>query len=285
MAKHSAPQQCPEEPRTQKYKKSRKSKRSTPHRTSDAEDERQQQPAPVQPVASSSGYELTTTQPSTGPLEATAHGAVLGSAVQEAVSALIASNWNIEYAVATQALHRLSTAMALQIIDAVTTTAPVDINAWILARSLTALGTQPQSIAQPHTGLGPDGVPQRQKAHNPRPQLTSLQISKAICAFGRYPTSRPAGMTTDAEGRLSLANLMLVWGSAKGLREEKVRAALQQHGTTDKGQRFVTTTLHSDLYIEVSKATKDKALNTQHSRSRADRAIGAPRSPKRRKYR
>ena len=92
-------------------------------------------------------------------------------------------------------------------------------------------------------------------------------------------------MTTDAEGRFSLANIMMVWGTAQGLSEEKVKAALQQHGTTDKGQRFATTTLHSDLYIEVSKATKDKALNTQHSRSRADRAIGAPRSPKRRKYR
>ena len=249
MAKHSAPQQCPEEPSTKKNKKSRKSKRSTPQRTSDAEDERQQQPAPVQPVASSSGYELTTAQPSTMALEGTAHGEVLSPTVQESVRALIASNWNIEYAVATQALHRLSTAMALQIFEAVTTTAPVDINAWILARSLTALGTQPQSIAQPHTGLGPAGGTQRQQAHNPRPQLTSIQISKAICAFGRYPTARPAGMTTDAEGRFSLANIMMVWGTAQGLSEDHVNAVLQQHSATDKGQRFTTTTLHNDLFI------------------------------------
>ena len=153
MAKHAAPQQRPEEVNTKKCKKARKSSLSTAQRTSNAHVDLQQQLAPVQqPVASSSGYELTTTQPSTVPLGATAHGAVLGPVIQEAVSALIASNWNLEYAVATQALHRLSTAMALQIVEAVITTAPVDINAWILARSMTALGTQPQSSAQPHTG-------------------------------------------------------------------------------------------------------------------------------------
>ena len=81
-------------------------------------------------------------------------------------------------------------------------------------------------------------------------------------------------MTTDAEGRLSLANIMMVWGTAQGLSEEHVKAVLQQHTATDKGQRFTTTTLHNDVYIDVSKATKDKALNTQHSRSHADRAIG-----------
>ena len=87
---------------------------------------------------------------------------------------------------------------------------------------------------------------------------------------------------TDAEGRVSLANIMMVWGTAQGLKEEHVKAALQQHSATDKGQRFTTTTLHNDLYIEVSQSTKDKARNTQQSN--AYRAIGAPRFPKRRRY-
>ena len=89
----------------------------------------------------------------------------------------------------------------------------------------------------------------------------------------------------DAIGRLSLANIMMVWGTAQGLSEDQVKAVLQEHSATDKGQRFTTTTLHNDVFIEVSKATRDKALNTQHSRSNSARAIGAPRSPKRRRYR
>ena len=287
MVKQVAPQQSPEEVNTKKCKKARKSTQSAAQRTSNAHDDLQQQLATVQqPVASSSGFELTTAQPSTVPAVATAHCAVLGQAVQEALSGLIASNWNIEYAVATQALHRLSTAMALQILEAVTTTAPVDTTAWILERSTTALGIQPQSSTQHQIGLRPDEGPQLQEAPSTRPQkLTSLQISKAIVTFGRYPDTRPAGMMTDAVGRLSLANIMMVWGTAQGLSEDQVKAVLQQHSATDKGQRFTTTTLHNDLFIEVSKATRDKALNTQHSRSNSARAIGAPRSPKRRRYR
>ena len=273
---HSAPQQCSEKPSTKKGKKSSKSKRSTPQHTSEAAEEWQQQPAPVQPVASSSGFELTTAQPTTMPPEATTYGAVRGPTVQE-VCYSNASNWNIRSCYAT--------AMALQMLEAATTAPPVDMNAWILARSMTALSTQPQSSAQPHTGLGPDGGPQRNEAHSPRPQqLTSLHISKAICAFGRYPTTRPAGMMTDTAGRLSLANIMTVWGTAQGLKEEHVKSALQQHSASDKGQRFTTTTLHNDLYIEVSQSTKDKARNTQQSKHHAYRAIGAPRSPKRRRY-
>ena len=87
---------------------------------------------------------------------------------------------------------------------------------------------------------------------------------------------------TDTAGRLSLANIMAVWGTAQGLKEEHVKSALQEHSASDKGQRFTTTMLHNDLYIEVSQSTKDKARNTHQSN--AYRAIGAPRPPKRRRY-
>ena len=165
MAKHAAPQQCPKTENTRPKKgtkKARKSIRSTAQRISNAPVDLQQQQAQVQqPGASSSGYELSIAQQSTEPLETTAHCAVLGQAVQEAVNGLIAANWNIEYAAATQAMHRLSVSRALQILETVTATAPVDSNDWILERSRIAIGNQPQSSTQPQDVLSPHGDPPR----------------------------------------------------------------------------------------------------------------------------
>ena len=115
-------------------------------------------------------------------------------------------------------------------------------------------GTQPPSTAQPHTGADPEGGLQRQQAQRPRsPKPSSFQISKTLCAFGRYHHTRPEGLTTDAAGRLSLANIMQVWGIQNGLQSEDVVKAIQQH----------------------------KARNSNHH---ASAAIGAPRPPKRRRF-
>ena len=80
----------------------------------------QQQVQDQQPVATSAGNELATAQQRAEPSEATAHSAVLSQAVHEAVNRLIAANWDIGIAVATQALHRLSITMALQILESIT---------------------------------------------------------------------------------------------------------------------------------------------------------------------
>ena len=262
---------------------------STPQRPSTVEEQldlQLQQVQGQQPLASSAGDELAMAQHRAEPAEAAAHSAVLSQAVQDAVNRLIAANWDIGIAVATQALHRLSITMALQILESITTTAPVDINAWVRERAMAALCNQPPSNTQPQGAVFPEGAPLWQEAHSPRPpKLSALQISKQIAAFGRYPNARPVGMMTDSEGRLSLNNLMATWGTAHGLSEDQVKSVLQQHGATDKGRRFTTTAVHNDLFVEVSQSTRHKAPGTKHSNRSYPSAIGAPLLPRRRKYR
>ena len=106
-------------------------------------------------------------------------------------------------------------------------------------------------------------------------------ISKAICAFGRYHHARPEGLMTDSAGRLSLGNIMQVWGTRNGLQSDEVVAAIQLHSTTDSGPRYITIALHNDLYIEVRQTTKHKARSSNFD---ASAAIGASRPPKRRRF-
>ena len=282
MDKHTAPQQGHQEPSKRKPKRSSKAKQSTPQLDSDVEEERHQLQEPTPPVASSSAYELSTIQPGTAPLEPLVHGTVLCPAVQQALNAVVAANWNIQYTLLAQALQNNTAAMALQILESAAATAPPDMHGLILARVNTAPGTQPPSTAQPRTGSDPEGGLQRQQAQMPRsPKPSSFQISKTLCAFGRYHHTRPEGVTTDSAGRLSLANIMQVWGTQNGLQSEDVVKAIQQHSATDTGPRYITTTLHNDFYIEVRQTAKHKARNSNFD---ASAAIGAPRPPKRRRF-
>ena len=258
----------------------------TPQRPKIEEAQKDMQQQPLQaglPAASSTDTMLAAPQHPPQPLEATAHTAVLCQAVNEAVLRLMADNWNITLAAATQALHRLNMSMALQILEAVTTTAPVDVNTWLGEQAMAASST-PQHGAEPQVPIAPIEAHTKQEAHNTRakPSL-SVKISKQIVAFGRYAGTRPVGMTTDALGRLSLNNLMAVWGNAQGLTPDQVKSVLRQHSSSRKGQRFTTTAMHNDLFIEVSNATKHRASDTKHSSH--TRTKGAPRSPKRCKYR
>ena len=304
MVKDSAPHQSPKvegtglRKRTKKVRKaamqstaqgSGNAQSSTPQLPPTVEEQldlQLQQVQDQQPVASPAGNELAMAQHRAEPPEAAAHSAVLSQAVQDAVNRLIAANWDIGLAAATQALHRLSITMALQILETVTIISPVDINAWVREQAMAALSNQPPSNTQPQGTFVPYGAPPWQEAHSPRPlKLSALQISKQIAAFGRYPNARPVGMMTDSEGRLSLNNLMATWGTAHGLSADQVKSVLQQHGATDKGQRFTITAVHNDLFVEVSKSTRHKAPRTKHSNRSYPSAIGAPLSPRRRKYR
>ena len=106
-------------------------------------------------------------------------------------------------------------------------------------------------------------------------------ISKVICAFGRYHDARPEGLTTDGLGRLSLNNVMQVWGTKAGLKLEEVAAAIQLHSHSEHGgPRYIITAMHNDLYIQVRSSTKHKA----RSNFEPLQAIGAARPPKRRRF-
>ena len=85
----------------------------------------------------------------------------------------------------------------------------------------------------------------------------------------------------DGQGRLSLNNIMQVWGTRQGLQLDEVAAAVQLHTATNAGPRFITTALHNDFYIEVRQTTHHTARSSNYDVSQA---IGAARPPKRRKF-
>ena len=227
------------------------------------------------PVASPSALELVTIQPSEPLHEPTLHAAVLGPAVHQAL-AIAAAGWNSQYTLLAQimqnnmALQMLETAAASTAITA-PDAAPVRVNVVPL-----------QSTAQHSAaGLMAEGPPRQQPNKALPAKPSSLMISKTICAFGRYHDTRPEGLTTDGLGRLSLNNVMQVWGTKAGLKLEEVAAAIQLHSHSEHGgPRYIINAMHNDFYIQVRSTTKHKA------RSNFDplQAIGAARPPKRRRF-
>lgn len=57
----------------------------------------------------------------------------------------------------------------------------------------------------------------------------SLQISKTIAGFGRYPQKRPRGLPVDTLGCVKLDDIMRCWGFAQGLEEKDIMHAVRQH--------------------------------------------------------
>ena len=224
------------------------------------------------PEAASSGGQIaaTTTQHTTTT-------PVLHQEVTDAINALIAQNWDLSLSASSQALYNLNIQVALQILGNIATTAPADINAWLRDRA-TAASTRVQQDAALGHGLD---IRDSTTQHPQRHQLTSLQISKQIVLFGRYPDSRPRGLLTDTEDRISLNSLMTTWGASKGLSTTQIREALQQHAASRKRQRFTITTIHNDTMIAVSKPSPQHTTPRGEWRS-SSRPIGAPSSPRRR---
>ena len=228
------------------------------------------------PGATTSGHQLAAAHHLVCPPQDTVHTALLSQAVLEAVNTLITQNWDMSLAVATQALYRLNIDVALHILETVTTTAPDNIDNWIRDRAMAALLSQQQQVV-----ATPDAATRALQLHSPQPpQLTSLQISKQIAMFGRYPHKRPFGMLADLDGRLSLHNLMSTWGTLQGLSWDYVKAVLQQHGTSNKGQRFTTTAVHDDIMIEVSRSERQNTPPATHTTPSYQSAIGAQRPTK-----
>ena len=224
------------------------------------------------PEAASSGEQTVATAE-----QHTTHTPVLNQEVAEAVNRLIAQNWDVSLTAATQALYNLNIQVALHILGNIATTAPADVNSWLRDRATAASTRVQQDVAHA------PGLDTRDSAtqHPQHKQLTSFQISKQIVSFGRYPGTRPSGLLTDTEDRISLNSLMATWGTPQGLNATQVREVLQQHASSRKRQRFTTTTLHNDIMISVSQPSPHNTTPRREWRS-SSRPIGAPGSPRRR---
>ena len=275
MNQHTAQQPVQEQSKKKAAKKF-KAKQSTTQLASDDEATGHQPIDQQTPVASSSAFELATIQPSAPLHEPMPHCTALGPAVQQAL-AVAAANWNSQYTFLAQMMQNN---MALQMLE--TAAAATAITAHDVAP--VRANTAPLQSTTPHHAAGAmaEGPPRQQPNKPSSTKPTPFMISKVICAFGRYHDARPEGLMTDAQGRLSLNNIMQVWGTRAGLQLEEVAAAIQLHSQSEQGgPRFITTAMHNDLYIEVRSTTKHKARSSNYDPLQA---IGAARLPKRRKF-
>ena len=187
----------------------------------------------------------------------------------------IGQAWDWGLAAATQALYNLA---ALQLLGSINTPAPADVNAWLRdsARQLAQ-----QDAGQATVRATRNSTPQSP----PSSLLTPLEISKQICKFGRYPETRPRGLLCDSYDRISLNSLMDNWAAAQGLTACQIKEVLQEHATSDKRQRFTTTTTHSDTLIAVSQpsrtTTSKRRRGPKGDWQSSTKPIGAPASPSR----
>jgi len=55
------------------------------------------------------------------------------------------------------------------------------------------------------------------------------RISRTLCAFGRYPAKRPAGLTVDSSGAFGIKALISSWGENNGADEGVMMQAVRRH--------------------------------------------------------
>ena len=262
-AKHCSPQpQHQQEAVKKKIKKSAKTKQTTPLLNNEAE-------AEPPPMASSSAIEATTANHSTSHHKAWGLNDVLSQAAQQALNEIVIAHSNFQSEFVAQALHHNTLAMA-QMLDMTAETVPCESHGLLIARDNITFGTQAPSTVQCHAAT------QQANRHRP-PKPNAFLISRTLCAWGRHAHTRPVCLTTDASGRLSLHNIMQVWGTQAGLQPEDIVQAIHEHSASDSGPRYTTQATHSDLYIKVRPSTKHTSRINNYN------AIGAPPRQKRRR--
>ena len=171
----------------------------------------------------------------------------------------------------TQFLRNNKEAMA-HMLDLTAATVPCESNGLLKARDRLTGGAQANS-------KGPSFEAPQQPPKQSRAKPNSSEISHTLCAWARYEKARrnAQGLTLDATGRLSLNNIMEVWGKGQGLCEADIVQAIQQHTKADGGDRYATQATQNDLLIQVRPSRSSQQGNYQN-------AVGAPQRHRRRRH-
>ena len=226
-------QQPEDQPAKKKGKKGTKPKQSI---------ETEEEPAPL---ASSSAMEITKANDCPKQDKALSLYDLPGHAAQEAFNELVKAQAICLNDFKTHFIRNNIEAMA-QILDLSAATVPCESHGFLKARDMLTGGAQAEA-------KGPSSeAPQLQPQHI-RAKPNSSEISHTLCAWARYETARRKvqGLTLDAKGRLSLNNIMEVWGKGQGLCEADIVQAIQQHTKADGGDRYATQETQNDLLIQV----------------------------------
>ena len=263
-AKHGSPQpQHQQEAAKKKIRKGAKAKHIAPPPNDEAE-------AEPPPMASSSAIETTTANHSTSHHKAWGLSDVLSQAAQQALNEIVRAHSNFQSEFIAQALQNNTFAMA-QMLDMTAETVPCESHDLLTARDNLTCGAQAPCTVQGHAAT------QQASRHRP-PKPNAFFISRTLCAWGRHARTRPFGLTIDASGRLSLHNIMRVWGTQAGLRTEDIVQAIHEHTPSESGPRYTTQATHNDLYIKVRPSAKHTSQSSYHN------AVGAPPRKRRRDH-
>ena len=114
---------------------------------------------------------------------------------------------------------------------------------------------------EPLTETTPQSLWQPTEQGNAKPSASD--ISHALCSWARYDDARHRihGLTLDAQGRLSLNNVMECWGQWKGLNGADILRAIERHTQTEGEDRYALQSTADDVMIEVRASKRSQQSN------------------------
>ena len=253
-----------EQPAKKKCKKGAKAKHTAPPQSTETD-------ADPTPLASSSAMETTKASDSPSHDKALCLSDLPGHAAQEAFNEIVKAQLILQNEFKAQFLRNNIAAM-VHMLDLTAATVPCESHDFLKARD--------KFTGDAHvTCTVPSIEAPQPPARQGRSKPNSSVISHTLCAWARYARSRRhvPGLTLDATGRLSLQNIMEVWGAEQGLCEADIVQAIEQHTEAEGGPRYSTQATHNDVYIQVRPSRSAQQGNYQD-------AVGAPPRHRRRDY-
>ena len=220
-------------------------------------------------MASSSAIETTNASDSLSRRKALGLSDLPCNAAQEAFNEIVKAHAIFQNEFTTQS-HRYNVAAMVQMLDMTAATVPFDSHDLLKARDKLTGGAQAQ-------GTRPSNAATQQSIRHGRTKPNASLISRTLCAWGRHARTRIPGLTVDATGRLSLQNIMRVWGARQGLCADDIEQAIHLHTPSEDGPRYTTQTTHDDLYIQV-RPSRNTSQSSYHE------AVEAPPRHRRRDY-
>ena len=105
----------------------------------------------------------------------------------------------------------------------------------------------------------------------PADSRVSLEVSKAITAFARYPHKRPAGLRPDADGSPDINEVWNLWGRFHGVTKHHVLQFIAEHAFHASGhRRFLLRSDHEGrTWVSVAQSLRPFSQKRHHRHRRA----------------
>ena len=94
----------------------------------------------------------------------------------------------------------------------------------------------------------------------------SLQVSKAITGFARYPHKRPEGLHSDFDGSLDIDEVWRLWGRFHGVTKHHMLQFIAEHAFSSAGhRRFLLRSDHEGrTWVSVTRSLRRFSKRRHH---------------------